>query len=657
MIALEQVSRAPGGLPVLSEVSFHISDTDRLGVVGPNGSGKTTLLRLLAGYDEADAGIIRRSRGQRLGYLPQEVAEIGERPVLEIVLDGAPEVRELERRIDRIESVARGERAGEEGDDPAELGALYDQLAALGGRGVEARAKRILSGLGFSDEEMTRSAATFSGGWLMRIVLGKLLLAHPDVLLLDEPTNHLDLPSLEWLETFLQEHHGALVVVSHDRVFLDRLVTDVLEVDSASVVRWAGNCTSWIAARELRAAQEEHAAAHERRRRAEVERFVERFRYKNTKAKQVQSRIKALERSDASGGVSSPERKRSSLRGFDFPQPERTARLVASLESAVVGYGAEPVLRGVDFAVQRGERVALLGANGTGKSTLLKVLAGSIPLEERVHTATLAQHQVHELDLDATVLTLATAVDPAAPIRRVRAALGALAFREEDMEKPVGVLSGGEKARLALARMLLKPAPLLLLDEPTSHLDVTARAALEHALLTFEGTIVFVSHDRHFINALASAVVELRDGDALRYEGNYDNWRSQKKAAEATQEAQPESFEQVDEAATEPQKLSRKDERRAAAELRKRRTEQLGPLEREVKEIEDAIAETEQALADLDLLISDPDFYAKQVDGGVFRERSELRERADELTERWVETKERLEQAEREFEEAERELS
>jgi ATP-binding cassette, subfamily F, member 3 len=523
VIQVESVSKGYGGQTVLREVTWRIAERERIGLVGPNGAGKTTMCRILAGIEEPDSGRVSRPRHVTVGYLAQEVAGSTTGSVLAEALGGFDEVWALEREM---EDVARVLEASPTEALTERYGDLQHRFEALGGYRLETAARSILTGLGFTPTDLSRPLAEFSGGWRMRAALARLLLLAPSLLLLDEPTNHLDLESLGWLENFLAGYDGTVVVVSHDRYFLNRMVTSIADLSPAGITVYPGDYDEYIVEREARKQLLEAQARNQAKRIAEIERFIDRFRYQATKARQVQSRIKMLDKVE-----------RIELDGvtrrihFAFPEPPRTGRRVASLRDIHKAYGANVVYSGMEFEVERGDRVALVGENGAGKSTLLKILAGALPFDrgERAlgpHVAVhyYAQHQLDALTAGNTVLEEIIAAAPHMPHTRLRAILGAFLFSGDSVEKKVTVLSGGEKARLALAKMLVRPAALLCLDEPTNHLDLGSREVLEDALAVFPGTIVFISHDRYFINAIATSIVEVAHGVLTRYLGTYDDY-------------------------------------------------------------------------------------------------------------------------------------
>ncbi len=653
MIGLDGVSKAYGGQELLRDCTWRIGRGERIGLVGPNGAGKTTLCRILAEVEEPDAGRVHRDTGVTVGYLLQEVTGGAERTVLAEALAGFDEVWRLEGELESL--AARMAGPGAEPGLTDRYGEIQHRFEALGGYRLEADAKVILSGLGFGPEAVHRPLAEFSGGWRMRAALARLLLLRPDLLLLDEPTNHLDLESLGWLENFLAAYEGSVVIVSHDRYFLNRMVTAIADLAGGGVTVYHGDYDHFLVEREARQALREAQARNQAKRVAEIERFIERFRYKATKARQVQSRVKMLERMERIEIEAGARRIR-----FSFPQPPRTGRLVGRLVDVSKAYGDNVVYAGVDFQVERGERVALVGVNGAGKSTLLKMLAGVLPFDDgermlgaHVEVQYYAQHQLDALDPARTVLEELELAAPEAPIARLRSILGSFLFSGDTVEKKVAVLSGGEKARVALAKMLARPAALLCMDEPTNHLDLASKEVLEDALSGFTGTIVFISHDRYFINRIATQVVEVDRGRLTTYLGSYDDYLAHKsspliasgKASDARAGAPADRGKGGAAPAPAPEK-SPKDRARAAAPSRKGAKN----LDREIKSIqvrlgaiEAQIHEMEARLQEIGLALADPDLYR---DGPRAREiaqaRRDTEERVAWLMKEWEELSLRL---------------
>jgi ATP-binding cassette subfamily F protein 3 len=635
VIQLDGVAKSFAGQVLFRDLSWRIAERERIGLVGPNGAGKTTLCRILAGLEEPDAGQVSRPRGVSVGYLPQDVTATPSGSALTEALSGFVEVWALEGEM---EAVARALETAPSEALTERYGELQHRFEALGGYRLEAQARAILSGLGFRAEEVTRPLTELSGGWRMRAALARLLLLAPSLLLLDEPTNHLDLASLAWLESFLAGYEGTVVVVSHDRYFLNRMVTSIADLGADGLVVYPGDYDDFLVEREARRALLEARVRNQAKRIAEVERFIERFRYKASKARQVQSRIKMLEKVER---LELPGARRQVH--FSFPQPPRTGRRVASLTGIHKAYGDNVVYAGVDLAVERGERVALVGDNGAGKSTLLKIMAGVLPFErgERTlgaHVAVhyYAQHQLDALDPTRTVLEELEAVAPEASHTRLRTILGAFLFSGDSVDKKVAVLSGGEKARLALARMLVRPAALLCLDEPTNHLDLASREVLELALAGFPGTIVFISHDRYFINRIATVVVHVAHGTLTRFPGSYDDYLDARARGALGRPAAddggtrppvgpprpvvatrpgpaagdaPSSVAAAREPAAPPSTPAPASPRPLARLVKKRVSPEVKELRRRVEEVEARIHALERRIAEIGAALSDPRLY------------------------------------------------
>jgi ATP-binding cassette subfamily F protein 3 len=615
LLRLDGIGKGFGGRRLFAGVDLGIGAGDRIGLVGPNGAGKTTLLRIAAGDEAPDEGRVLAPQKARVALLRQEIDPHLER-------SAADEARRAFAALDALEDEIRGieERIAEAGragrDVPPELGERYarlrDTFERRGGFERETRLARVLEGLGFDAARRERPLATLSGGWRMRIELAKLLLAEPDVLLLDEPTNHLDLPSIQWFEETLESFRGALVVVSHDRAFLERHVNRVAELTPAAFAVYEGPWAYYLAERERRREALVARQRAEERRVAETERFIERFRYKASKARQVQSRIKALERRER---VEAPRDAARRMR-LRVPPPERAGAVVLRLSGVHKAYGETRVYEGVDLEVARGERVALVGPNGAGKSTLLRILAGVLPPDRgsrevghRAEVAFYAQHQLEALDPTRTLLEELGKVAKLDDYARLRGHLGAFLFSGDDVEKRVAVLSGGEKARLALAKLLLRPANVLVLDEPTNHLDVDACEVLERALAAYAGTLVFISHDRRFIDVLATRVIEVKAGTLRAFLGNYSDYRAKlaAEAAGAAAVAGSASGPARTPAAAPPaaSALDARGGRQRERERRKAREK----LERKLEALEGEILEREKAVEGLAWQLGDPSVF------------------------------------------------
>ena len=653
MIQLVGVGKRFGHKLLFDGLSWHIKRGQRIGLLGPNGAGKTTLLRLICGHIEIDGGQIVQGKGLTVGLLDQEQVFEATKTVLEEVRKAGGETETIERELHSLE-----QRLGDaDAETLQRYGELQDRFEAIGGYKAEADAKRVLCGLGFTEPELYEPASKFSGGWRMRIALARLLLSSPDVLLLDEPTNHLDLESLAWLEGHLALYPGAVVAVSHDRYFLNRAVDRIADLGPTGVTIYTGNYDKFLERREADRELLEKRFKLQQDEIAKTERFIERFRFKNTKAAAVQSRVKALEKLER---IEIPQDSRG-MRGFKFPQPPRTARNVAELRGATKAWGDNVVYEGLDLTIERGRRVALVGVNGAGKSTLLKVLADATPLQSgtlslgsHVKVGYFGQHQVEELNPAATVLQEMDAVADVETYPMVRGLLGAFLFSGEDVDKQVSVLSGGEKARLALCKLLLNPVALLLMDEPTSHLDLQSRSMLEDALMRYEGTLVVVSHDRYFINAVCDHVLEVDRGAVAWHQGNYDAYvYKQAQLAQAAEETDgllrtsSGLVEKTDKGST----GGGKNKKREEAEARQRISKATSGLKKELGKLETAIEKLEARMVAIDASLGDPAIYEEK---GRAQELTTERVRTDKDLSTAYERWEALEEEEEEAAEAAR---
>ncbi|MBW1843534.1 MAG: ABC-F family ATP-binding cassette domain-containing protein [Deltaproteobacteria bacterium] len=650
LLRLEGVARSFGGRTLFRDVALTIHRTDRIGLVGPNGAGKTTLMKIAAGLEAVDSGGVTMPRGTRVAMLRQEIDPDRSSSVRAEVMSAFTELAALEQKLHEIEhQMEELAHAGHE--IPSDLTDRYGDCRTHfelgGGFERESRVERILEGLGFDAERIERPLNSFSGGWLMRVELAKLLLASPDVLLLDEPTNHLDLPSIQWFEETVADYPGAVVIISHDRTFLRRHVNRVAELEGSGLTVFDGDFDRYV---EQKALRREELVANKRtqdRKIAQTERFIERFRAKNTKAKQVQSRVKALNKLER---VELADERISKMR-LKIPPVTRAGRSVLSLEGIQKSYDDTVVYEGVDLSIERGNRVALVGPNGAGKSTMLRIAAGVLPFDagertlgHNVTVAFFAQHQLEVLDPRRSALEELEAGAMIEDIPRLRGHLGAFLFSGDDVKKKVSVLSGGEKSRLALAKLLLRPANFLVLDEPTNHLDLTSREVLEDALIGYGGTLLLISHDRAFLNALVNRVVEVDHGQLREYPGNYDDYLRKKTSSAprepaavkleppqtptqqaTTQQAAPQSAAPL----SKQERIAARERERELTRRHKRATKRLAAVEEEIRESEARLEEIAWRLGDPEVH-RNPDAIRE-----VEAERDEIRGRVDELYREW----------------------
>lgn len=607
MLTLSEVGKSFGGRTLFEDVSLQVNREDRIGLVGPNGAGKSTLFNIILQTESPDEGQVNFQRGVSVGYLPQESAPAGDETVLELATAITPEMGELQKRIKAF-------NAGHDQDseDFHEVQARFDEL---GGYRLEPMAKNILAGLSFRESDFNRPAREMSGGWVMRAYLARLLVQEPDLLMLDEPTNHLDLEALIWFQEYLRYYPGAILMISHDREFLNQLVNTILEIRQSKVFRYRGNYEEYLVQREAGEAQLLAAYKNQQKEIAHLQEFADRFRAKASKASQAQSKLKQIARMEK---IEAPVSDAKKIR-FSFPQPQRSGQKVITLEDIHHAYGEHVVYDGMEFIAERDQRTVLVGPNGAGKSTLLKILAGVLPFQSGTRTlghnakaGYYAQYRVEMLQAQRTVFEEALDTPQRVTEEFVRSVLGSFLFRDDDVFKKISVLSGGEKSRLALIKLLLDPPNLLLMDEPTTHLDMPSIDALVGALKQFQGTLIFISHDVYFIRALASSVVHVNAGKLTRYSGDYQYYLDRTAAtSERAALTSDGSVRKAAAPAVEKVAGKSKEQKRLEAEQRQNRSAAHKELLQAVSKLEREVARLETQQAELVVELEKPETYGK----------------------------------------------
>jgi ATP-binding cassette, subfamily F, member 3 len=656
LIFLNNVAKIFEGRPLFEDVNIGIHRGDRIGIVGPNGAGKSTILGIMEGVVTPDQGEVSIEKRMRVGVLRQELVQGSDKPILDEVMNITDDLRQIQERLAELEQEMTHLSEDSDRVDAVleEHGRLQHELETYGGYSLEARALKVLNGLGFGPEDVHRLWSQFSGGWRMRVALAKILLAEPDALLLDEPTNHLDLESLLWVEEFLGGFQGAMVLVSHDRAFLNKLVNKIIEVDRGKVAVYSGNYDEYEKNKRM---QEEITFAAYRGQQEKIKRiqkFIDQNRVKARTASRVQSRVKMLDKMDR---IEPPSKSRTVK--FNFPQPSRTGRRVVEINGLVKRFGPKTVYEGFDFAVERGDRVAFVGPNGAGKSTLIKIIAGVLPYEggsvkygHLVKPGYFAQHQYENLNPERTVLDEAAAPAQGVTENEVRSLLGSFLFSGDDVYKKVKVLSGGEKSRLALAKILLSPPNLLLMDEPTNHLDIPSCEILEQALKKFEGTLLLITHDRRLMNEICTGILEITAQGTEFYPGNYEDYQYKKRLMTGVKEPPTKAGEPPIKE-TEPVSASsntenRKQRKRSEAETRNALFKQKAPILEEIKGLERDLAGKEERRKTIQALLADPENYRnKEIIVPLLEEEPLVAKGIKELEARWEELHRRLDEIEK----------
>ena len=635
MVSIQNLSMQFTGEDLFTDINFMIREKDRIGLVGKNGAGKTTLIRLLCGLEQPYKGDVIMSDDVTIGYLPQEKNVHSTKTVLDEAMTAFEEYYEIERQLAKLQDELSNREDYESASYQRlceKMSHLNERLAIMGGHSIEGEAEQILIGLGFDHNDMNRQMNEFSNGWQMRVELAKILLRKPKLLLLDEPTNHLDIESIQWLEGFLKNYYGSIFMVSHDRAFLDHITIRTIEISCGKIYDYKCSYSEFIERREERIDIQKAAYDNQQREIKEIEAFIERFRYKATKAKQVQSRVKQLEKMDV---VQIDDQDKSAMH-FKFPPAPHSGKVTLELNNVSKSYGEKNILNNISLLIPRGEKIAFVGRNGEGKSTLSKIIAGVLDYEgemklgHEVQIGYYAQNQQDMLDPEKTVFETLDDVATGDMRVKVKSLLGAFLFSGEAIEKKVKVLSGGEKARLSLAKMLLFPTNLLILDEPTNHLDMLSKDILKSALLQFDGTLIIVSHDRDFLQGLTNKVYEFRKPNIKEYIGDIYDFLEEKKMKELDDLNKKQKSQPITENTVSQGKLD--------YELKKQNDREAKRIEREIKKLEEQIETVENEIAEMDAIMSSPDEHPEvNLDNAWYNLYGEKKNKLQALMEQWEE--------------------